>query len=493
MKAKQYTILIVALCLPATAAARPYTLDEILAMARKGNPGLAAGAQATAGIQAQLLEARRNYYPTGELNSFLAQAPEIRCYDSNNQRNEYNCTNTGEETVGVGTEGFLKGITPKGIFTRTEVKLIQPIYTFGKISAGVAAAESGVKASQNRQFGLVADLELNVRKAYWGAKLAREILATLTEGRGYLEKAQKKVEDDLTEGTGEASVTDRLRLRTMRAEIEARILEAKRMSDLAHGGLRALVGPNAPPDLDVDEDAIAAVQVRDRPLADYENAALQSRPEVKALENMVAAKRELAEVEWRRQYPDIVLIGTAAYAYASSVDTPHNAFANNPFHTLGAGLAAGFRMPLDLGQKNARAAKLRAEAEEAEQKRREALSGISFEVEKAHTELKEAEDRMKVVKAGEKAGRQWIAAIAQNQALGLSESRDFSDALLAFFQARIRYLQSMYDYNVAAASLTRATGVDVSSRAGYQAHLPANAEIMRLSGSRGEALRERVL
>jgi outer membrane protein TolC len=68
-----------------------------------------------------------------------------------------------------------------------------------------------------------------------------------------------------------------------------------------------------------------------------------------------------------------------------------------------------------------------------------------------------------VVKAGEKAGRQWIAAIAQNLAVGLSEAKDFSDALMAFFQARIRYLQSMYDYNLAAAALTRATGVDVTA------------------------------
>jgi outer membrane protein len=462
MKAKLYPILIVVLCLPAPAMAKPYKLDEILDLARKGNPGLAAGERATAGIQAQLLEARRNYYPTGELNSLLAQSPRIRCQDPNNPAvNEDNCVKT--DAVGYDSSGLLNAITPAGVFTRTELKLVQPIYTFGKISAGVAAAESGVKASQNRQFGLVADLELNVRKAYWGAKLAREILATLKEGSGYLEKAQKKIEDELADGSGEASVTDRLRLRTMRAEIDARILEAQRMSDLAHSGLRALVGPEAPPDLDVDENAIEAVHIQNQPLIQYEEAALRSRPEVKALENMVAAKRELANVEWRRQYPDIVLIGTAAYAYASSVDTPHNAFASNPFHTMGAGLAAGFRMPLDLGQKNARAAKLRAEAEEAEQKRREALNGISFEVEKAHTELREAEERMKVVKAGEKAGRQWIAAIAQNLAVGLSESRDFSDALLAFFQARVRYLQSMYDYNVAAAALTRASGIDVTA------------------------------
>jgi outer membrane protein TolC len=177
----------------------------------------------------------------------------------------------------------------------------------------------------------------------------------------------------------------------------------------------------------------------------------------------VASKRALADLEHRRLYPDFVLIGTAAYAYASSVDTPRNAYYSDPFHTMGAGIAAGFRMPLDLGVKSARAAKLRAEAEESEQRRREALSGISFEVEKALTELKEAEERIKVVHKGEKAGKQWIAAVAQNLAVGLAEAKDFSDALVAFFQARVRYAQSIYDFNIAAAALTRATGVDVTS------------------------------
>jgi len=464
MKPKLYPVLILALLvpsLPATALARAYTLDEILDLARKGNPGLAAGEQATAGIEAQLLEANRSWLPSGELNSLLAQAPSIHCQDANGIRSgEENCVQT--ERVGTGTSGFLHAITPAGIFTRTELKVVQPIYTFGKISAGVSAAESGVKASKNRQFGLVADLELNVRKAYWGAKLATEILATLNEGRGYLDKAQKKIDDELAEGTGDASVTDRLRLRTMRAEIEGRILEAQRMADVARVGLRALIGSDAPADLDVDPDPIDALKVPDRSLKRYEDAARESRPEVKALDHMVAAKRALAELESNRRYPDIVLIGTAAYAYTSSVDSPKNAYYNNPWHALGAGIGAGFRLPLDLGVKSARAAKLLAEAKEAEQKRREAMNGIAFEVEKAHTELLEAGKRTKVMQKGEKAGRQWIAAVAQNIAIGVSEAKDFSDALLAFFQARVRYLQSMYDYNIAAAALTRATGLDVT-------------------------------
>jgi outer membrane protein len=465
-------VIFVGLCLPGSGAAKPYPLDEILEMARKGNPGLAAGAQATAIIQAQLLEAKRSWLPTGELNSLLAPTTAIRCTEPDPDRpgefrinpdktyRENNCVRT---SFNYTTSSWADAITNiRGVFTRTEIKLVQPIYTFGKISAGVEAAESGVKASQSRQVGLVADLDLNVRKAYWGAKLAHEILETLNEGSGYLDKAQQKIDEELADGSGDASVTDRLRLRTMRAEIDARILEAKRGATLARSGLRALIGQGAPADLDVDRDPLAPLAVPQRELVAYAEAALHARPEVKALDYLVTAKRALADVETRRQYPDLFLVGTAAYAYANAIDRPNNAFANNPFNTTGAAIAAGFRMPLDLGVKNAHAVKLRAEAAEAEQRRREALTGISFEVEKAHTELKEAEERMKVVQKGEKAGKQWIAAIAQNLAVGLAEAKDFSDALLAFFQARIRYLQSIHDYNVAVAALTRASGLDVS-------------------------------
>jgi outer membrane protein TolC len=48
--------------------------------------------------------------------------------------------------------------------------------------------------------------------------------------------------------------------------------------------------------------------------------------------------------------------------------------------------------------------------------------------------------------------------------VGLAETKDFSDALLAFFQSRMRHLQGLYDYNIAVASLTRVAGVDVTKK-----------------------------
>src|SRR5262249_38959195 len=154
-------------------------------------------------------------------------------------------------------------------FTRTELRLVQPLFTFGKIAAGKVAAQQGLVASRDREEGLAADVELNVKKAYYGLKLARTVVETLNEGLGYLDDAQKQVDSELAPATGTVTQPDRRRLKPVRAEVDVRVLEARRMADVARNGLRALIGPDAPSDLDVDAEPLEPVSVPTRPLAFY--------------------------------------------------------------------------------------------------------------------------------------------------------------------------------------------------------------------------------
>jgi outer membrane protein TolC len=443
--------LLLALVLLASASpalARPYTLDELLELAKKASPSMAAAAQQTVQVEAQLSEARRNWMPTGELTSVLAPVPEITC------------TPSTDECIRTNISEF--SLKFKGVFTRTEVKLVQPIFTFGKIAAGIDAAQNGIAASRSREQGVAAEVELNVRRAYWGAKLAREILETVKDGMTYLDQAQAQIEKNLSTGTGTSTVVDKLRLQVMRADVDGRVLEANKLLATALGGLRALLGPEAPADLDVDAAPLEAANVPERPLSQYEEQARLSRPEVLALNSLVRTKLALADVERRKQYPDLVLVGTATYAYASSIENPHNAFFSDPFNTASGSLAAALRVPLDLGVRNARSARVKAEAEEAVQRRREALGGIAFEVARAHADLTEAQQRLGVTQRGEKLGKRWITTVAQNFSAGLAETKDFADALLAFFNFRVKVLQATFDTNLAAANLARAVGSSVT-------------------------------
>lgn len=441
------------------AQAKKMTLPELLELARQASPGMQATAAATAAMEAQVSEAWRNWLPQGDLLSILAPSPNLHCYGEGlapitaaTPRDAENCVRTGNG------EATISNVSWTRVFTRTEVKLIQPVWDFGKISAGVAAARAGVGVAQEKQNAARADVEQNVRKAYWGLKLARDVLDMLDTGTGYVDDGQKKLEKDLEAGTGSASVTDKLRIRTVRAEVDARVLEAKRGQGLARDGLRALLGPQTSEDIDVDDEPFEPLQIKDHPVGYYEDLARFNRPEAKLLDYAVKAKSALADLERRRAYPDLVLIGSAAFARAQTVDDPQNAFLSHYFNSTSAGVAAAVRMQLDLGPKLARASRTSAEADEIGYRRTEALGGIVFEVRKAYGEMTEASARVKAVQKGEKAAKSWISAVAQNFTVGLAEARDLTDALIAFFNMRYRYLQAVFDYNVAVAAMTRATG-----------------------------------
>jgi outer membrane protein TolC len=450
------------------ATAKGLTLVELVEMARRANPSVLASGAAAEAMEAQVSEAKRNWLPSGEFLTFVAPVPRLECRGAGmpdppmgttrNQR-EANCVSTN--VTPLDDPSVLAQIA--GAWWRTDLRLVQPLIDFGKISAGVAAAKAGVSALRSRQAGVAYDVELNVRRAYWGLKLARELLDALGEGSGYVEDAQKRIDKQLEEGTGNVTVTDKLRLRTVRAEVDARILETRRLGDLAMAGLRTLLASEAPADLDVDDAPFEPLAVPPRPGSYYEEQARWNRPEVKALDFAVKAKRALSDLERRREYPDLVLIANGSFAYAPTIDTPKNSYFANPFNTLSGVVMAALRMQLDLGPKLARAERSRAEADEMDLRRTEALGGIQLEVRKAYGEVTEAGARVEAIRKGERAAKSWITAVAQNFALGLAETRDFSDALLAFFQMRARYLQSVFDLNVATAVLSRATGSSVVS------------------------------
>ena len=103
-----------------------------------------------------------------------------------------------------------------------------------------------------------------MRKAYYGLKFARDVIDMLDEGSSYVDDAQKKLEKDLANGTGNVSVTDKLRMRTVRAELDARILEAKRLQGIARDSLRTLLGSEAPTDIDVDDEEFEPPEVKER-------------------------------------------------------------------------------------------------------------------------------------------------------------------------------------------------------------------------------------
>src|SRR5262252_7349605 len=100
--------------------AKKMTLPQLLEMAR-GNPGLQAGAAATSASEAQVIEAKLNWLPQGDLLSILSPSPNVHCINSFYPAMGASPTDPCLETTSP--EARLQDVSWNRIFTRTEVKL----------------------------------------------------------------------------------------------------------------------------------------------------------------------------------------------------------------------------------------------------------------------------------------------------------------------------------------------------------------------------------
>ena len=456
---------------PATApasgpAVKRFTLPELLSKARESSPTIQASHHSVRIAEAKLLEAKLALIPQGNFEFFVAPAPKVDCALPDDIM--ISPSVTAEERASADWKAKHCLTTPsmptpqlvgvEGILLRMELTLAWPIYTFGKYTAAKEAARAGVSAEHGRAGLARAQVEQDVRRAYYGLKLARELRSTIDEGKGHLDDAIKKVKEDLDQDKGSSTVTDLRRLQVMNAEVNARRYETDRGEALALAALRALI-PGLK-NFDIDEEVLEAPTTAVRPVVDYMDRARQHRPEVHQIDAGVAARRAALKLTKASFFPDLVLVGRVSYAYTSSAEKPQNAFYNNPLNGLGFGAGLALRLTWDYGIKAARLSRARAELLETQALRRAALDGIDLEVERARTDMSEALNRIEVTQEGERVARQWLKAVSEKHSAGLSEAKEVGDALNAFFQMRLRWLQALYDSRIAEVNLMRATGAE---------------------------------
>jgi len=425
---------------PALAQTKRLDLPALVALARS-SPRVAEKRAAARVAAAKREETGRLWIPQLEVTALGGPSPDVECLPS-----PADCARTEPQNVTLGFDG---------VFFRVDARATAPLFTFGKLSAGKRAAAAGADAAADLAQASQADAVLEVTRAYWGLKAAREVLFMLDDGREQATKELARIEDALDKGSPDVSEQDRHRLRAVIAEIDARAAETRRLESTALAGVRLYAADDA---ADVDAEPLAALAGELPPLADARAGARDRRAEVKAARAGELAARALADLEARRWWPDLVLVGQATLARATGADDPENAFANDPLNVTSFSAGLAVRWTLDPGVRPSKVKGARADEERAHQVAVFAERGVAFEAERTWGEAKDAKDRLAAATQGEKATRAWLVATLQAAEAGLVEPKELADVLVAHFTMRGRVIQATYDWNVALAALARATG-----------------------------------
>jgi len=346
------------------------------------------------------------------------------------------------------------------IFVRTDFLLIQPLYTFGLISNLRAAAAHGVNAQKAAVDKTATEVALKVREAYYGLVLARELHAHLGDLHEQLLKAADR-EQMLVEG-GFAAEQDLFKLKTFQGELEKNLHLTQRLQDIAQEALRVWTGVGPATAVEPADGKLGAELKPLPPPEEFVREARQKRPEFTQLREGIKAKQALAEAERARAWPMLFFGIQGSAAWAPNRDAiRNNAYVTDPLHHAYAGPVLGLKYDLDFGITRGRVKEAEAEVGKLQALQAYADEGIPLQVQKAYGELEEARKNVEALDRANDYARKWVVTAVANSDLGIGDTKDLADAVLAMAKSRADYLQALFGYHMGLARLDNAAGRDL--------------------------------
>ncbi len=461
-----------------TKSVRELTLDEWLELVRLHNPSLRVSRARLKGFDADIFSAKWSWLPVAEVNAAVAPTPKYRCtvpdeflpsewseaekqawmnerVDGVPNRSRY-CVSTDKD---INVEDF----SIQGVYTRFEVRLGVPLSALWKRGFALTAARAQRNAGRYRADEIALSMEKTARKAYWGVKMAREMLFTLEEGLPILNKAIERVKDELDSDEGDASMGDKFRLMILKSQVKGWVLDAKQVEAVALSGLRSLAGltnrdqADDSTKFDVDKTPLSEAETELKSLEAYLASAKNHHPELKMLGEYITGADALVNLRKSEFFPDLLVAARYLHVHSNS-DDPASAFASNRLNANSVYFGLTLRWELDFHLKHARLKKAKADAHAAREGSNAQLAKIRHDVTEAYNKALTADGKVKLASRAHRYARSWVTAVSQSHEMGLAGAREVADSLRAYFQTKLDYTKAVYEMRLARAGLAAATG-----------------------------------
>ncbi len=463
---------------PRIEALRAWSLSRWLERIHRRNDLLAAARAALGRRSADLFAARWAWVPRMRVKGSMAPTPKYHCIvpdeflpeswtqtDRENWLNQKvdGVANRDRYCVTTDKDINVQDYSIQGLYFKIQVDLGIPLSAFWKQGPLMRGARAALRVDRLRVAARQRRLDRLAAKAYYGVKLAREILFTLDEGKPYLDKALSRVEKalDSDDDDSDVSVEDRFRLKLLLSQIAVWRMDAKQVERSGLDALRALAGfRNGGPDVDRSPLAIEA-----RPLRTVQwclSRAGKTSPLVASAKAAVQGAEALLSLRKMEFWPDVVLAARYSYTYSNS-DDPVSAYANDKLHGNSFFVGLQLRYDFDILGQVVRYRKAKAMVRAARQARKAADSRMAFAVRKAYGKARTAAKKLFQSLQGHKYAKAWLTAVAQKHDMGMARAKDLADALRAYFKSRLALVQVTYEYKMALAELAEASGLPMSA------------------------------
>jgi outer membrane protein len=406
-------------------------LERCIGIAQKMHPDISAAANTVKASESRIGQAKANYYPQVDWSSSYNRIKTASGRSSS-------FSSSGSSSLSSGrTSGSFDEYS-------TGFNLSQTIYDFGKTPAQVKIQDFNLNASRS-DFENVSELVIfTVKQNYYG------VLQT-KRNRAVAEESVKQFQQHLDQAKGFYEVGTKPKFDVTKAEVD--LGNAKLNMILADNALRiamvnlnnAMGVPDAPEYAVEDNLSFKAYPIT---LEEALSKAYQIRPDLQS----IVARRQAAEssidLAKTGYYP--VVTGNAAYSWSGE------RFPLDHGWNIGAALSfplfSGFLTKHQVEEAKANLNVLKANEESVKQ-------SVMLDVQQSYLNLKAAEERVPTAKLNVDQAQENFDIANGRYAAGVGNPIEVTDAEVSLITAKTAYIQALYDYKVAQASLEKAIGL----------------------------------
>jgi len=321
----------------------------------------------------------------------------------------------------------------------------------GAVIVGVTAAHVYSHLARDLYTSKQIETVTNVRKAYYTALLAREVVDMMHSGMRNAEDNLKNVL--VMRKQGIVSEYDELRASVQVENMRPEVIRMENNYALALDALRNTIGVDKDENFQIS-DSLTFEAIDDSLIAGAEQLAIDSNPNLNAVSRQIDLNGAVVSAERSNYLPTIAAFGQYQYQAAK-----------NELRFSGQDLISSAQVGISISMNIFQGLQTRARVEQAQMEEQKSIeqkvslernlkTGIHSVVGNLKQARKRVETQQKTVETAERGYKIVTTRYLSNAATQL----EVNDAQLALTQAKVNRIQSVYDYLVAAADLDQLIG-----------------------------------
>lgn len=394
----------------------------------------------------------KRYVPKFELNTQHGVIPGVKSNREDLDPNEYyldpNLKNDFEDIA---------------VFTRAEVQLVQPLYTWGALKNAVKASKAAANAAESEFQITENETELRLYKLYQSYLLSLEISRLLDEAQQQLDDIGEQIQKKKDEEGSELDDTDVFKFEVFKSEFAIRMAEVRANTEYIQNVWNYVMDAPEGTVYIPEKQFLDPVQNELKTLDYYRMRAVNERPEIEGLEAGINAAQYGVKATKAQNYPSVFLGLQGSFAHTPNRPRQSNPFIINNTNYASAGIGIGIRQNLDFFSMKYEVQKSKIQRQQAKFSKVAAIDGITLQVNEKYKEA--TVSKVKVAKTDEAlvTSKRWLRQEQLDYDFGMSNTKDLIDAIQKELELTVQYKREVFNLNKNMAELFNASDLAVTT------------------------------